>query len=164
MIIFIFISIAMHLVSFLCIVLLFLRQSKGANLKKEVRSSMQSYIEQVESENDQLIDRVKALVEKRDNQIDLRLRVLEQSREKPAKSSQDESPHQAPSQTQYFSQTSQKSDPVILHHPSVKNDRKQQAVRLYNEGVSMNEIAKILNCGVGEVELIVNIHGRAQQL
>lgn len=154
MVIFIFISIALHLVSFLCIVLLFLKQSKGSNLKKEVTESMQSYIEQLEQENDQLIDRVKTLVEKRESQIDLRLRVLEQSRDKPPQA-------QPPKEVQ---QHQPKPGSVVLQHPSVRNDRKQQALRLYKEGFTMNEIAKFMNCGIGEVELIVNIHGRSQQL
>ncbi|MCA0988928.1 DUF6115 domain-containing protein [Guptibacillus algicola] len=158
MVIFIFISIALHLVSFLCIVLLFLKQSKGSNLKEEVRESMQSYIEQLEHENDQLIDRVKTLVEKRESQIDLRLRVLEQSRDKAPQESV--RPSQPPKEVQQH----QKPGSVVLQHPSVRNDRKQQALRLYKEGFTMNEIAKFLNCGVGEVELIVNIHGRSQQL
>ncbi|WP_270180443.1 DUF6115 domain-containing protein [Alkalihalobacillus sp. CinArs1] len=155
MVIFIFISIALHLVSFLCIVLLFLKQSKGSNLKEEVRSSMQSYIEQLEEENDQLIDRVKTLVEKREGQIDLRLRVLEQSKAAP----QESVPAQQPKENQPYQKPA-----AVLQHPSVRNDRKQQALKLYKEGFTMTEIAKFLNCGIGEVELIVNIHGRSQQL
>ncbi|WP_377887359.1 helix-turn-helix domain-containing protein [Alkalihalobacillus sp. R86527] len=159
MIIFIFISIALHLVSFLCIVLLFLKQSKGSNLKEEVRESMQSYIEQLEHENDQLIDRVKTLVEKRESKIDLRLRILEQSRDKVVPE-EDVPPREPPKEVQQYP----KPGSVVLQHPSVRNDRKQQALKLYKEGFTINEIAKFLNCGVGEVELIVTIHGRSQQL
>ncbi|MGB8002029.1 MAG: hypothetical protein WCF60_18310 [Anaerobacillus sp.] len=139
---FIFISIALHLVSFLCIVLLFLKQ-KGSEGREEIASSMATYIEQLEEENDRLLNQVKSYVEKRDTQLDARLRVLEQSR-------------------QPVEETESKK-PVIVPHPSAKNERTQKALQLYQQGFAVQDIAKILDCGIGEVELIVNMYDRSVQ-
>jgi len=139
---FIFISIALHLVSFLCIVLLFLKQTKGIEVREEIGASMEVYIEQLEEENDRLLNEVKSYVDKHENQLDTRLRVLEQAR--------------AP-------QVEEATKPVIVQHPSAHNERNQKAVQLHQQGFSVADIARILNCGIGEVELIVNLHGRSEQ-
>ncbi|WP_165998735.1 DUF2802 domain-containing protein [Bacillus sp. Cs-700] len=138
---FIFISIALHLVSFLCIVILFLKQTKGAG-REEIAASMEVYIEQLEEENDRLLNEVKSYVDKRENQLDMRLRVLEQAR--------------AP-------EVEEPKKPDIVQHPSAHNERNQKAVQLHQQGFSVADIARILNCGIGEVELIVNLHGRSEQ-
>ena len=139
---FIFISVALHLVSLLCIVLLFLKQTKGTEGRDEIAASMEVYIEQLEEDNDRLLNEVKAYVDKRENQLDTRLRVVEQAR--------------AP-------EGEEPKKPVIIQHPSVHNERNQKAVQLYQQGFSIADIARILNCGIGEVELIVNLHGRSGQ-
>ncbi|MCA0170553.1 DUF6115 domain-containing protein [Bacillus sp. RAR_GA_16] len=139
---FIFISVALHLVSFLCIVLLFLKQTKGTEGRDEIAASMEVYIEQLEEDNDRLLNEVKAYVDKRENQLDTRLRVVEQAR-----APEEEEPQK----------------PVIIQHPSVHNERNQKAVQLYQQGFSVADIARILHCGIGEVELIVNLHGRSEQ-
>ena len=139
---FIFISVALHLVSLLCIVLLFLKQTKGTEGRDEIAASMEVYIEQLEEDNDRLLNEVKAYVDKRENQLDTRLRVVEQAR--------------AP-------EGEEPKKPVIIQHPSVHNERNQKAVQLYQQGFSIADIARILNCGIGEVELIVNLHGRSEQ-
>ncbi|MFK3960993.1 DUF6115 domain-containing protein [Guptibacillus hwajinpoensis] len=139
---FIFVSIALHLVSFLCIVLLFLKQ-KDSEVREEVASSMETYIEQIENENDRLITQVKSYIEKRESQLDDRLRVLELSGE----SVQEVEP----------------KNPIIVPHPSAKNERNQQAIQLHQQGFAVHDIARILNCGIGEIELIVNMHGRSEQ-
>ncbi|WP_273831753.1 DUF6115 domain-containing protein [Guptibacillus sedimenti] len=139
---FIFISIALHLVSFLCIVLLFLKQTKGTEVREEIAVSMEVYIEQLEEENDRLLKEVKSYVDKRENQLDTRLRVIEQAR--------------AP-------EVEEATKPVIIQHPSAHNERNQKAVQLHQQGFSVADIARILNCGIGEVELIVNLHGRSEQ-
>jgi thioredoxin-like negative regulator of GroEL len=139
---FIFISIALHLVSFLCIVLLFLKQTKGTEVREEIAASMEVYIEQLEEENDRLLNEVKSYVDKRENQLDTRLRVLEQAR--------------AP-------EVEEPTKPDIVQHPSAHNERNQKAVQLHQQGFSVADIARILNCGIGEVELIVNLHGRSEQ-
>lgn len=138
---FIFISVALHLVSFLCILLLFLKQSKGAG-REEIAASMEVYIDQLEEENDRLLNEVKAYVDKRENQLDTRLRVLEQARS---------------------SEMKEQKKPVIVQHPSVHVERNQKAVQLHQQGFAVEDIARILNCGIGEVELIVNLHGRSEQ-
>lgn len=138
---FIFISVSLHLVSFLCIVLLFMRVSKGSELKEEVEFNMGQYIERLEEENDRLVEQVSALVEKRESQLDSRLKVLEQTiqvQEKPKKS-------------------------TVIQHPSAKIERNQKAIQLHQQGFGFTDIAKLLNCGVGEVELILNMNGRSEQ-
>jgi hypothetical protein len=141
---FIFISIALHLVSFLCIVLLFLKQTKGTEVREEIAASMEVYIEQLEEENDRLLNEVKSYVDKRENQLDTRLRVLEQGKVR------------AP-------EVEEPTKPDIVQHPSAHNERNQKAVQLHQQGFSVADIARILNCGIGEVELIVNLHGRSEQ-
>ncbi|TKD70565.1 DUF6115 domain-containing protein [Pseudalkalibacillus hwajinpoensis] len=169
---FIFISIALHLVSFLCIVLLYLKQSKSSEVREEVASSMEEYIEQLEHENDRLMTQVKTFVEKRENQLDIRLRVLEQNG-KPV-----QQPRQEPQYTQSQSQPreplqyeqqpippqqTEPRSPIIIQHPSAKNERNQKAIQLYQQGFAATDIARLLNCGTGEIELIVNMHGRSLQ-
>ncbi len=139
---FIFISIALHLVSFLCIVLIFLKQ-KGSEVRDEVASTMASYIEQLEEENDRLMTRVKSYVEKRETQLDTRLRVLEQSGKAYRKSN-----------------LRNLSLSLIL---LLKIERNQKALQLYHQGFGVQDIARVLNCGVGEVELIVNMNDRSAQ-
>lgn len=141
---FIFISVALHLVSFLCIVLLFLKQTKGTEGRDEIAASMEVYIEQLEEDNDRLLNEVKAYVDKRENQLDTRLRVLEQGKV-------------------HAPEVEEQKKPVIVQHPSVHNERNQKAVQLYQQGFSVADIARILHCGIGEVELIVNLHGRSEQ-
>ena len=141
---FIFISVALHLVSFLCIVLLFLKQTKGTEVRDEIAASMEVYIEQLEEDNDRLLKEVKSYVDKRENQLNTRLRVLEQGK---MRASEGEEPKK----------------PVIVPHPSVHNERNQKAIQLHQQGFSVADIARILNCGVGEAELIVNLHGRSEQ-
>ena len=141
---FIFISIALHLVSFLCIVLLFLKQTKSSDVSEEIATSMEVYIEQLEEENDRLMTEVKSYVDKRENQLDTRLRVLEHGKT-------------------LSPEVEEQKKPVIIQHPSANNERNQKALQLHSQGFSVTDIARILNCGVGEVELIVNIHGRSEQ-
>ncbi|MDO6656330.1 hypothetical protein [Anaerobacillus sp. 1_MG-2023] len=141
---FIFISIALHLVSFLCIVLLFLKQTKSSDVSEEIATGMEVYIEQLEEENDRLMTEVKSYVDKRENQLDTRLRVLEHGKT-------------------VSPEVEEQQKPVIIQHPSANNERNQKALQLHSQGFSVTDIARILNCGVGEVELIVNIHGRSEQ-
>ncbi|MBF0705178.1 hypothetical protein IQ283_01075 [Alkalihalobacillus hwajinpoensis] len=141
---FIFISIALHLVSFLCIVLLFLKQTKSSDVSEEIATGMEVYIEQLEEENDRLMTEVKSYVDKRENQLDTRLRVLEHGKT-------------------VSHEVEEQRKPVIIQHPSANNERNQKALQLHSQGFSVTDIARILNCGVGEVELIVNIHGRSEQ-
>ncbi|MGG1686923.1 DUF6115 domain-containing protein [Pseudalkalibacillus sp. NRS-1564] len=141
---FIFISIALHLVSFLCIVLLFLKQTKSSDVSEEIATGMEVYIEQLEEENDRLMTEVKSYVDKRENQLDTRLRVLEHGKT-------------------VSPEVEEQMKPVIIQHPSANNERNQKALQLHSQGFSVTDIARILNCGVGEVELIVNIHGRSEQ-
>ncbi|WLR61722.1 DUF6115 domain-containing protein [Guptibacillus hwajinpoensis] len=141
---FIFISIALHLVSFLCIVLLFLKQTKSSDVSEEIATGMEVYIEQLEEENDRLMTEVKSYVDKRENQLDTRLRVLERGKT-------------------VSPEVEEQKKPVIIQHPSANNERNQKALQLHSQGFSVTDIARILNCGVGEVELIVNIHGRSEQ-
>lgn len=163
---FIFISIALHLVSFLCIVLLYLKQSKSSEVREEVASSMEEYIEQLEQENDRLMTKVKTFIEKRDNQLDIRLRVLEQNGNsvKPQTEPQNSEPPkpEEPIQQPIQSQLEPKNS-IVIQHPSSKNERNQKAIQLYQQGFAANDIARLLNCGTGEVELIVNMHGRSGQ-
>ncbi|MBN8208685.1 hypothetical protein JI666_08000 [Bacillus sp. NTK071] len=167
---FIFISIALHLVSFLCIVLLYLKQSKSSEVREEVASSMEEYIEQLELENDRLMTQVKTFVEKRENQLDIRLRVLEQTG-KPVQQPRQEPEYTQPTQQESFhypqqpvqSQQPEPRSPMIIQHPSAKNERNQKAIQLYQQGFAANDIARLLNCGTGEIELIVNMHGRSLQ-
>ncbi|WP_371017853.1 DUF6115 domain-containing protein [Pseudalkalibacillus sp. JSM 102089] len=141
---FIFISIALHLVSFLCIVLLFLKQTKSSDVSEEIATGMEVYIEQLEEENDRLMTEVKSYVDKRENQLDTRLRVLEHGKT-------------------VSPEVEEQQKPVIIQHLSANNERNQKALQLHSQGFSVTDIARILNCGVGEVELIVNIHGRSEQ-
>ncbi|WP_394175187.1 DUF6115 domain-containing protein [Guptibacillus hwajinpoensis] len=165
---FIFISIALHLVSFLCIVLLYLKQSKSSEVREEVASSMEEYIEQLEQENDRLMTKVKTFVEKRDNQLDIRLRVLEQNGNsvKPQPEPQNSELPKQEKPVHYRQQPIQppeSKNPIVIQHPSSKNERNQKAIQLYQQGFAANDIARLLNCGTGEVELIVNMHGRSGQ-
>lgn len=138
---FIFISISLHLISFLCIVLLFIRGSKGAELKNEIEISLGQYIDKLEKENDQLVEQINTFVENRSVQLESRLQFLEKA-------------------TQTKEET---EDSIVIQHPSAKNERNQKAIQLYQQGFAANDIARLLNCGTGEVELIVNMHGRSGQ-
>ncbi|MDP4551485.1 hypothetical protein Q9251_11385 [Alkalihalobacillus macyae] len=158
---FIFISIALHLVSFLCIVLLYLKQSKSSEVREEVATSMEEYIEQLEQENDRLMTQVKTFVEKRENQLDIRLRVLEQNGNS-VKPQPELQKSELPKQEKSI-QPPEPKNPIVIQHPSSKNERNQKAIQLYQQGFAANDIARLLNCGTGEVELIVNMHGRSGQ-
>lgn len=98
-------------------------------------------MEQLEEENNRLITHVDSLIRSGSKQIETRLKNLEDMRDSKV----------------------ERLNPVIIPHPSVHNERNQKAIQLHQQGFSVADIARILNCGVGEAELIVNLHGRSEQ-
>ncbi|WP_431522090.1 DUF6115 domain-containing protein [Guptibacillus hwajinpoensis] len=48
-----------------------------------------------------------------------------------------------------------------MQHPSAKNERNSKAIKLHQQGFTVTDIARLLNCGTGEIELIVNMYGRS---
>ncbi|WP_085523953.1 DUF6115 domain-containing protein [Tuberibacillus sp. Marseille-P3662] len=140
------ISMFLHIVTFFIIILLYLhiRERKALNsdnMKREVDELLQSYLADIRAENDRLIEKM----------------------------SEDSSPNEE-NESSYFEETSspvteQNGQEETVWMPPVAEIEEEpspsvtaQALYLQEQGYSPIEIAKQLNKGAGEIELLLKLH------
>jgi outer membrane biosynthesis protein TonB len=164
------VSFLLHLISIFAIVVLFQRRSLERvslpSLQEDVETihqSMESFVDELEKENEALYDKLLQHIKKKENKWDERLMLLEERLD--AKLFNEPTKPAEPIQPTKIEKTSieltgskeeENKQPEALQHEN-KDPKFQQALDLFNQGFSPEQIAKVLHIGKGEANLIVNM-------
>lgn len=119
---------------------------------ESMNQSMEGFVNSIEKENNELYRELVNYIKMKENKLDERIRILEEKQDK-----------------------SMKSIPILLKTPvpqddgqqaqeSVPNDEQdsEKISKLYKQGFSSKQIAKVLQKDHGEVELIINMLKKKQ--
>jgi transcriptional regulator of aromatic amino acid metabolism len=166
------VSFLLHLISIFAIVVLFQRRSLERvslpSLQEDVETihqSIESFVDELEKENEALYDKLLQHIKKKENEWDGRLKLLEEKYHalelptvsvEPIHSTKIEQESIRETGAAGSKEEENKQQPEALEHEN-KDPKFQQALDLFNQGFSPDQIAKVLHIGKGEANLIVNM-------
>ncbi|MGN7939855.1 hypothetical protein [Virgibacillus sp. 6R] len=161
------ISLLLHIVAFYFIVVLYTKYAtikkladSQSSLLEEAENSMTSFLIEMKDENERLINELTKATrdnvpdtEKNDSQLENHLKLdsgLKMQLEKNDGASNDELPD-------YMNEIDEIEDVIEINHPKQKEDLpfEVEAINLYKNGYTVEQIAKKLNKGKTEIELLV---------
>jgi transcriptional regulator of aromatic amino acid metabolism len=162
------VSFLLHLISFFAIVVLYQRRSLERvslpSLQEDVETihqSIESFVDELEKENEALYNKLLQHIKKKETEWDGRLKHLEErynALEVPTEPV--ESIHSTKIEQESIEEAGSREEenkqPESLGHEN-KDPKFQQALDLFNQGFSSEQIAKVLQIGKGEADLIVNM-------
>jgi wyosine [tRNA(Phe)-imidazoG37] synthetase (radical SAM superfamily) len=175
---FFIVSFLLHLISIFAIVVLYQRRSlervslpSSQDDVETIHESIESFVDELEKENEALYEKLLQHIRKKESEWDGRLQLIEErliALEIPA-----EVERESMEEEQISKEVKQKSKAVEQESEqesreeekkqtdSLQNENKdpkfQQALELFNQGFSADQIAKVLQIGKGEAGLIVNM-------
>lgn len=161
--IFIVVSFLLHLISIFAIVVLYQRRSlERVNLPsmqddvETIHQSIESFVDELEKENEVLYEKLLQYFKKKENEWEDRLQEIEVKYNALKDST---------GQEQMTTQDSsvEKSEQTELFQNKNKDPKFQQALELYNQGFSADQVAKVLQIGKGEANLIINMIDKYRQ-
>lgn len=128
------------------------QRAKMVEDTEAINQSMEEFVTRIEKENDELYRELVNYIKMKESKLDERIRILEEERDKQVKSTPVKL--QTPV-TQVDEQQIQESSP---------NDEQdnEKIAKLYKQGFSPKQIAKVLQIEHGEVELIINMFKKKQ--
>jgi len=113
-----------------------------------IHHSMEEFVTNVEKENDELYRELVNYIKMKESKLDERIRILEEERDKPVDSTS--IMVQTPGEPEVDEQN-QESESTL-------DDKDNEKIsKLYKQGFSPQQIAKVLQKDHGEVELIINM-------
>lgn len=161
--IFIVVSFLLHLISIFAIVVLYQRRSlERVNLPsmqddvETIHQSIESFVDELEKENEVLYEKLLQYFKKKENEWEDRLQEIEVKY-----NALEDSTGQEQMTTQDSSV--EKSEQTELFQNKNKDPKFQQALELYNQGFSADQVAKVLQIGKGEANLIINMIDKYRQ-
>lgn len=161
--IFIVVSFLLHLISIFAIVVLYQRRSlERVNLPsmqddvETIHQSIESFVDELEKENEVLYEKLLQYFKKKENEWEDRLQEIEVKY-----NALEDSTGQEQMTTQESSV--EKSEQTELFQNKNKDPKFQQALELYNQGFSADQVAKVLQIGKGEANLIINMIDKYRQ-
>jgi transcriptional regulator of aromatic amino acid metabolism len=162
------VSFLLHLISIFAIVVLFQRRSLERvslpSLQEDVETihqSIESFVDELEKENEALYDKLLQHIKKKEDEWDGRLKLLEESYHALELTTEPVEPiHSTKIEQESIDEEGSKEEenkqPEVFEHEN-KDPKFQQALDLFNQGFSPEQIAKVLHIGKGEADLIVNM-------
>lgn len=150
------ISIVLNIVS----LVVFMQHKKLYHVDKidevqAIQQSMEAFVTKMESENDELYQKLVYYIKAKRNADDERLRALEEKvrsfEEQLEVDGTSESMNDAFLDEQ---ETRNLSNPPL---PSTQNQEEERVLQLFKQGFSPKQIAKVLQIDNGKVELIINM-------
>lgn len=158
MILFVIISILIHIFTILAIVVLYQRRSlERLNLPsleedvETIHQSIESFIDEIEKENDALYQKIAEHLEEKEKELIERIRQLEKKLEDA------EASNKAVLTPEPISE---EREPQRNHDNYLPKMR--QVAELYRQGLSVELISKTLDIGKGEVSLMINLLEKAK--
>lgn len=179
--IFLVVSFLLHLISIFAIVVLYQRRAlERVSLPsmqddvETIHQSIESFVDELEKENEVLYEKLLQYVKKNEKEweerlyrIELRHNAHENSTEPKQTTTQDSSgeENEQARETKPIKPTKQKKQTKQADNfqNQNKDPKFQQALELYNQGFSADQIAKVLNIGKGEANLIINMIDKSRQ-
>lgn len=173
--IFLVVSFLLHLISIFAIVVLYQRRAlERVSLPsmqddvETIHQSIESFVDELEKENEVLYEKLLQYVKKNEKEweerlyrIELRHNAHENSTEPKQTTTQDSSgeENEQARETKPIKPTKQ----ADIFQNQNKDPKFQQALELYNQGFSADQITKVLNIGKGEANLIINMIDKSRQ-
>lgn len=117
-----------------------------------IHQSIESFVDELEKENEVLYEKLLQYVKKKELDWEGRLQKLEEK----YNSAEIEIPIK-PQHTTIQDFSVKEKEQSELFQNNNKDPKFQQALELYNQGFSADQIAKVLKIGKGESNLIVNM-------
>lgn len=149
------ISILIHIFTILAIVILYQRRSlERLNLPtlqddvETIHHSMESFIDEIEKENEVLYNKLKNYVQNKESKLEQRIQYLEEKLED--------------SNRQWAEQIEEENVPEKSNEQEEYMFKTQQVVDLYHQGFNVEQISKTLQIGTGETNLIINMINKSK--
>lgn len=118
-----------------------------------IHGSMEEFVTSVEKENDELYQRFVDHIQMKDSKFDERIRLLEEKLNNEIAGS-------SPLKLQQEQQDDEAPDYVAASE--VHEQENDKMLKLYKQGFSEKQIAKVLQMDLGEVELVLNMFKKKQ--
>jgi len=131
-------------------------KQKRAQMKEDINAihgSMEEFVTSVEKENDELYQRFVDHIQMKDSKLDERIRLLEEKLN-------NELAGGTPVKLQQEQQVEEAH--VYVATSEVNEQENDKMLKLYKQGFSEKQIAKVLQVDLGEVELVLNMFKKKQ--
>lgn len=131
-------------------------KQKRAQMKEDldaIHGSMEEFVTSVEKENDELYEKLVDYIRVKDSKLDERIRMLEEKLNTVT----------TDSSAQTFPLEEHDDVKQVYPEASAVNDQENdKMLKLYKQGFSEKQIAKVLQIDLGEVELVLNMFRKKQ--
>lgn len=131
-------------------------KQKRAQMKEDIdaiHGSMEEFVTSVEKENDELYEKMIDYIRVKDSKLDERIRMLEEKLNTVT----------TDSSAKTFPLGEQDDVKQAYTEASAVNDQENdKMLKLYKQGFSEKQIAKVLQIDLGEVELVLNMFKKKQ--
>lgn len=173
-------SIMLNVLAFLCIALLFIRQnrivtmeSKQDHILKEMEEVVSTFISEIKEENESLLQKIKQMDPSKNETItsdeteeNIPLKVLSQKPVQINKYKENQGFHKETGVVADQQDDVEELLNLILPNKQEKKPKKtllDEVVELYEQGKSVDEIAKELNKGKTEIQLLLKFRQNMQE-